>query len=140
MAFVQLQASIEQNHISKYIVIEKRNLMTLIKKLPVKKVKLKRSKMKQTRNLTPKKKKKWILKNCINGNGDIDLRNLDFSDVNADVNLSNMKVNRSIFQVDQEAGGDIIQDVQEAGGDIFQSYQLAGGRIYQKYQKEKKNI
>ena len=92
--------------------------------------------MKQTKNLTPEEKKEWILQNCIDHKGDIDLMDLDFRDVNANVFLNWMKVKRSIYQTDQEAGSDIIQSYQKAGGDIIQYNQKAGGSVYQKNQRD----
>lgn len=66
--------------------------------------------------------KKWMLKNCINENGDLDLSCLDFSDFDGNVNISELKVKKSLNQSWQKVGGDLRQNYQEADGRIFYDF------------------
>ncbi len=71
-------------------------------------------------NLTQEEKKKWILENCIDSWGNIDLRRLDFSDFRGDVYISSMKVKGSLIQSNQQVRHNLYQDLQQVEGEIFQ--------------------
>lgn len=75
--------------------------------------------------------KKWILKNCVNKLGNIDLTGLDFSDFDGSVFISNMIVKGSLCQRYQKVGGKLSQELQEVDGDLFQHGQIVGGSLYQ---------
>ena len=60
----------------------------------------------------------WLLNNCINENGSLDLSELDFSDFEVDIDISNMKVKGNLHQGNQEVKGDLIQNSQEVKGDL----------------------
>lgn len=97
-------------------------------------------------NISKEEKVKWILENCINECGDIDLSGLDFSNFDGNVNISKMKVNGSLFQYDQNVkyflkqnfqtmGCDLYQDHQQVGGHLWQDNQIVGKELYQNNQK-----
>lgn len=81
--------------------------------------------------LTKKEIKNWLLENCVNEIGVLDLRGLDFSDFDGVVDISHMNVKIRLFQGCQKVGGDIFQYGNCAGGDIFQEEQTAGGCVIQ---------
>lgn len=84
--------------------------------------------------------KQWILDNCIDEGGDVDLRKLDFSDFDGDVWLSQMKVKKSLYQDHQEVGEELYQDEQKVNGDLYQNRQKVGGGLIQAYQKVDGNL
>lgn len=75
--------------------------------------------------------KEWIIANCVNEEGDIDLSSLDFSDFDGNVKTSRMKVKKSLLQGHQEVGESLIQLEQRVGDDLFQSRQIVGGYLFQ---------
>ena len=81
--------------------------------------------------LTKKEIKEWLLSNCVNEAGDLDLSKLDFSDFNGNVITKSMVVKKNLYQDFQEVGGDLYQDVQIVNGDLFQSHQAVKGDLYQ---------
>lgn len=93
-----------------------------------------------------KKIKKWLLNNCIDKNGDLDLTGLDFSDFENNINTSGMKVKKSLiqkghvvgidlFQSGQEVKGFLYQDSQKVKCDLYQDSQKVKGGLYQSHQK-----
>lgn len=106
--------------------------------------------------------KKWLLDNCIDENGDLDLRDLDFSDFEGDVDISGMSVKKNLMQNLQEVGGYLCQDNQiveedldqheqrvkgtlcqygqEVGKNLIQEKQKVGGDLFQHHQKAKGSI
>lgn len=67
--------------------------------------------------------KKWLLENCVDEDGDLDLTDLDFSDFGGNVYISGMKVAKSLYQNCQEVGCVLLQDCQKAGMRIEQGNQ-----------------
>ena len=63
--------------------------------------------------------KKWLSKNRVDENGDINLNDLDFSDFDGNVNISGMKVK-----------GNLCQDSQEVKGNLYQCSQKVEGSMY----------
>lgn len=101
--------------------------------------------------VSTKEKEKWILENCVDENGNIDLSGLDFSEFNGSVNTNGMKVKDdlfqcgqevkgSLYQCDQVVGRDLNQNFQEVKGDLIQSYQEVDGKLYQQLQEVKGNL
>ena len=86
--------------------------------------------------LTKDKIKKWLLKNCVNSRGNLDLSGLDFSDFDGNVDISCMKVKLSLSQDYQEVGENLFQDYQTVGESLFQGCQKVGGNLWQRYQEE----
>lgn len=78
---------------------------------------------------TKKEIKAWLLENCVDCAGNIDLSELDFSNFDGNVFIRKMKVKNNLWQ-----------DRQETGGDLHQSDQRAEGIIYQENQKAKDGI
>ena len=70
--------------------------------------------------------KEWLLKNCVNAKGHLDLAYLDFSDFDGDVYISSMKVKKSLHQEYQKVGEDLYQNFQEVGGKLYQAFQKEG--------------
>lgn len=60
-----------------------------------------------------------IKENFTDENGHIDLRGLDFSDFNKDIDISNMKVKGNLYQTKQEVGKILFQGGQKVGGKII---------------------
>lgn len=71
--------------------------------------------------------KKWLLENCVDKDGDLNLIGLDFSDFNGNIYIGAMKVK-----------GDLVQCHQTVKGDLHQTYQVVGGTLFQ--DKEKVNL
>lgn len=70
--------------------------------------------------------KQWLLENCVNENGDLDLSGLDFSDFDGDIYIGRMIVKKSLRQ-----------DEQIVKGNLFQSGQLVGNTLYEDKSREK---
>lgn len=68
--------------------------------------------------------KKWLLENCVDSIGDLNLSSLDFSDFDGDIYTSNMKVKKDLYQSHQAVGGSLTQDCQKVVGNIFQNEEL----------------
>ena len=68
----------------------------------------------------------WLLNNCINENGSLNLSGLDFSDFEVDIDISNMKVKGNLFQGNQKVKGDLIQNSQEVKGILYQDKIING--------------
>lgn len=76
--------------------------------------------------------KKFLLENCVDEDGNLDLSDLDFSDFEGKiVCISNWKVKKDLYQYSQKVGGDLIQDCQEVYGGLWQSQQKVCGKLYQ---------
>ena len=75
-----------------------------------------------------------LAENFINEQGTLDLSNLDFRTLDCDVDISGMKVSRTLVQSNQKADN-IFQDEQEVGGSLFQNRHKVGGNLYQDNQK-----
>lgn len=95
--------------------------------------------------------KQWLLENCVNEMGNLDLSGLDFSDFDGNVFIDGMKVKNTLIQSDQEVGGCLqqsnqkvegwfVQNFQEVGDDLCQDHQKVGGRLYQHSQEAKGQI
>lgn len=103
--------------------------------------------------LSNKEIKKWMLENCVDSDGDLVLGNLDFSDFDGDIYMSDWKVKRNLYQSYHEVGGNLYQRYHEVGGNLEQTchkvdgnltegYHRVGGRSLQnrnKVKKEKEN-
>lgn len=67
-----------------------------------------------------KKIKKWLLNNCIDKNGDLDLTGLDFSDFEGNIDISGMKVKKYLTQKGHVVERDLFQGDQEVKGTLYQ--------------------
>ena len=81
--------------------------------------------------------KKWLSKNRVDENGNLNLIGLDFSDFNGDINISEMRVKGDLNQANQEVKGDLYQCSQKVEGDLRQSFQEVKGDLYQNCQEAK---
>lgn len=90
--------------------------------------------------------KNWILENCVDKDGNIDMSDLDFSEFEGNVRISSMKVKKDLVQSCQKVGGSLFQHWQEVGkslnqfgqevdGNLIQYCQKVGGDLYQYFQK-----
>lgn len=68
--------------------------------------------------------KKWLLENCIDEYGDIDLSNLDFSDFKGNIYIGGMKVNSNSSQDLQQVKDAILQDCQKKSKDLYQDIKM----------------
>ena len=75
--------------------------------------------------------KSWLLENCVDEKGDLDLSNLDFSDFEGDVDISSMKVKGSLFQDSHIVEGDLFQSFQKVKANLFQGYQKVEGKTHE---------
>ena len=89
---------------------------------------------------------KFLIENFTDVDGDLDLRNLDFSDFEGNVLISGMEVKGDLkqsrqivrgilYQERQQVQGDLMQDCQEVNGDLWQSDQEVQGDLYQSDQE-----
>lgn len=78
--------------------------------------------------------KEWLLRNCLNEDGNLDLSHLDFTDFNGDVYIDNMKVKKNLCQSFQEVSGNLSQCYQNVSGDLQQSWQNVSGDLQQDWQ------
>lgn len=70
--------------------------------------------------LSKEKIKKWLLKNCVDSAGDLNLSDLDFSDFDRNVYINCMKVKNNLYQGYQQVGGLLHQKHQKVEGGIIQ--------------------
>ena len=80
---------------------------------------------------TIKEIKEWLLKNAVNAYGTLDLSELDLSDFEGNMNISNMKVKGNLYQRNQEVKGNLFQGNQKVKGDLIQNSQEVKGILYQ---------
>ena len=67
----------------------------------------------------------WILKNCVNDYGNIDLSNLDFSQFEGNIRISGMQVKKTLEQDHHIVGQSIFQGGHRVHIDIWQDNQKA---------------
>ena len=79
--------------------------------------------------------KSWLLENCVDEDGSLDLSELDFSDFEGNVHISFMKVKKTLFQDCQKVGIDLYQDCHTVEGNLWQDNQKVEGNLYQSNQK-----
>lgn len=79
--------------------------------------------------------KKWLLKNCIDEDGTLCLRGLDFSDFDNDIYIDGWTVKANLYQNRHIVGGSLDQSEQEVKGDLFQGYQEVDGDLEQSDQE-----
>lgn len=84
--------------------------------------------------------KQWLLENCVDEMGNLDLSGLDFSDFRGTVIIGSMKVGGNLMQGCQEASGVLWQSEQDVGATIFQENQKVGGYLFQDNQTAEKDI
>lgn len=84
--------------------------------------------------------KKWLLENCVNEMGNLDLSGLDFSDFDGNVFIEEMKVKKNLIQSNQEVGGFLLQNNQKVGDFLDQDHQEVAGNLYQNYLKVSGNL
>ena len=76
----------------------------------------------------------WLLENCVDENGMLDLMGLDFSGSKVDVDISHIKVSGDLYQDYQEVKGDLLQSSQTVKGDLWQNNQEVKGNLYQSFE------
>lgn len=75
-----------------------------------------------------------MIENFTNEGGVLDLSHLDFTKYKCNVDISGMKVSKTLFQNNQKADN-IFQDEQEVKGSLFQNFQKVQGELYQSNQE-----
>lgn len=73
--------------------------------------------------------KQWLLENCVEQNGDLDLSGLDFSDFDGDIYINRMIVKGSLYQGKQIVKGNLIQSNQLVGKNLYEGYSSANKKI-----------
>lgn len=89
------------------------------------------------RNLSVKEKKEWILENCINKYGHVDLSYLDFSDFDGNVYFDYIKTKHNLYQNYQIVKGCLYQECQKVNEDLHQEYQKVNEGLHQDCQEAK---
>lgn len=95
--------------------------------------------------------KQWILENCVDCNGNVNLSGLDFSNFDGNIYLNDMKVKNDLMMSCVTVGGDVYQCYYTVGeslwqsnhkvnGNINQEWQFVGGNLLQNNQKVKGEI
>lgn len=79
--------------------------------------------------------KEWLLKNCVDEDGNLDLSELDFSDFDGIVDISFIIVKNDLHQSFQKVGGNLYQHYNIVEGDLIQNNQKVGGNLEQDFQK-----
>ena len=80
--------------------------------------------------------KKWLLENCVDEDGNLDLSGLDFSDFEGSAYIDNMKVKQNLHQDSQTVGGNLYQDCQTVERSLYQDRQQVRRNLYQSNQEE----
>lgn len=78
---------------------------------------------------------KWLLENCVDKDGNLNLIGLDFSNFDGDIYFRCIRVKNNLYQDMQEVFGKLEQDNQIVGGDLYQCKQEVKGTLYQCNQK-----
>ena len=79
--------------------------------------------------------KEWLLNNCVNKKGNLNLSGLDFSDFEGYVDISNMNVKGDLYQSYQKVQGELYQNNQEVKSDLIQNNQKVQGDLIQNSQE-----
>lgn len=79
--------------------------------------------------------KEWLLKNCVDEDGDLNLRGLDFSDFEGNIMINDLRVGWDLHQDSQKVGGDLFQNYQEVEVNLIQNFQSVKGKLLQHNQK-----
>lgn len=79
--------------------------------------------------------KKWLIANCLDERGNLNISGLDFSDFNGDIDISGMRVKGDLYQNCQEVKGDLRQSCQKVEGNLYQGSQKVEGDLQQSLQK-----
>ena len=79
----------------------------------------------------------WLIENRTDKYGNLDLRGLDFSDFEGDVNINCMKVKKDLHQSWHKVNGRLIQNWQKVEGNLMQNFQEVKGDLIQNYQEVK---
>ena len=75
--------------------------------------------------------KKWLLDNCVDYNGDLNLSDLDFNDFEGNIFINHWKVKNNMWFQKHKVDGDLWQGNQVVQGDLHQSWQEVQGDLYQ---------
>lgn len=84
--------------------------------------------------------KQWLLANCVDERGDLNLIGLDFSDFEGDIFIGDMKVNKNLYQDNQAVVGHLFQNFQVVGCTLYQEEQEVGQHLYQHRQTVKGDL
>lgn len=70
---------------------------------------------------TPQEIKEWLLNNCVDSEGDLDISDLDFSDFDGNIFRGKWKVKKNMFQTMNKVSGNLSQGKNIVYGSLFQS-------------------
>ena len=79
--------------------------------------------------------KKWLLDNCVDCNGDLNLSDLDFNDFEGDIFINHWKVKHNMWFQKHEVDSDLWQGHQVVQGDLNQSWQIVMNELNQYHQE-----
>ncbi|MDD4643708.1 MAG: hypothetical protein PHW90_01620, partial [Bacilli bacterium] len=82
----------------------------------------------------------WLLKNCVDEDGDLVLTELDFSDFEGNVYICSMKVKGDLYQHNQQVGKDLWQYNQRIKRNLWQNNQQVRKDLWQDNQKVVGNL
>lgn len=78
---------------------------------------------------TKKEIKEWLLTNCVDEEGNLDLAGLDFSDFEGNVCISRMTVKHNLIQNSQVVFGNLDQSRQQVQKNMFDNNHVVKGRF-----------
>ena len=79
--------------------------------------------------------KKWLLDNCVDCNGDLNLSDLDFNDFEGDIFINHWKVKHNMCFRKHKVQGNLWQSYQEVQGNLYQSWQVVMKDLNQYHQE-----
>ena len=82
----------------------------------------------------------YLLENRVDGDGDLNLMGLDFSDFDGDIYIRRMKVKRDLYQSEHEVQGNLHQGYHEVHGDLYQNSHEVQGNLSQGYHEVQGNL
>jgi len=86
--------------------------------------------------------REWLLENCVDEYGNLNLSGLDFSEFDGDILINSMKVKNNLNQDSQDVGGFLLQNFQTVGNNIYQENQdeVEGLIIQDEYTNREKKL
>ena len=81
----------------------------------------------------------YLLENYVDGDGDLFIEGLDFSEFDGNVYIGGMKVQGDLYQRNHKVQGDLYQRDHKVQGNLFQNSHEVQGSLFQNSQKVQGN-
>lgn len=91
-------------------------------------------------NKTNNEKRDWLLGNCVNENGDLEICDIDLSKFKGNVILKGWKIGGSVDLSYWKVKGNLNQNCQIVNGNLYQYCQKVNGDLDQSYQEVGKDL